>query len=72
MTNEQLFAEAWNFEPLVIFGSAALFIAYLWVVRFRLNRKTVLFGSGLLLMLLTLIGPLDFLGDNYQIGRAHV
>ncbi len=65
MTNGQLFAEAWDFEPTVIFGSAALFFAYLWVVRFRLNRKTALFVSGVLLMLLTLIGPLDFLGDNY-------
>jgi len=65
MTNGQLFAEAWDLEPTVIFGSAALFFAYLWVVRFRMNRKTALFGSGVLLMLLTLIGPLDFLGDNY-------
>jgi cytochrome c oxidase assembly factor CtaG len=30
-----------------------------------MDRKTALFGSGVLLMLLTLIGPLDFLGDNY-------
>jgi cytochrome c oxidase assembly factor CtaG len=65
MTNGQLLAEAWNFQPAVIFGSAALFFAYLWVVRFRMNRKTALFGSGVLFMLLTLIGPLDFLGDNY-------
>jgi len=65
MTNGQLFAEAWNFEPAVIFGCAALFFAYLWVVRFRMDRKTALFGSGVLLMLLTLIGPLDFLGDDY-------
>ena len=65
MTNGQLLAEAWDFEPAVILGSAALFLAYLWVVRFRMNRKTALFGSGVLLMLLTLIGPLDFLGDRY-------
>lgn len=65
MTNGQLFAHAWHFEPTVIFGCAALFFAYLWVVRFRMNRKTALFGSGVLLMLLALIGPLDFLGDKY-------
>lgn len=65
MTNEQIFAQAWDFDPVVIFGCAALFLAYLWVVRFRLNRKTALFGAGVLLMLLTLIGPLDFLGDDY-------
>ncbi len=65
MTSGQLFAQAWDFQPTVIFGSAGLFFAYLWVVRFRINRKTVLFGSGVLLMLLVLIGPLDFLGDQY-------
>lgn len=65
MTNAQLFAEAWDLEPSVIYGSVALFLAYLWVVRFRMNRKTALFGSGVLLMLLTLIGPLDFFGDDY-------
>jgi len=65
MTTGQLFAEAWHFEPGVIVGSAALFCAYLWVVRFRLNGKTVLFGSGVLLIVLTLSGPLDFLGDDY-------
>ncbi|MDR3556628.1 MAG: cytochrome c oxidase assembly protein [Syntrophobacteraceae bacterium] len=65
MTNAQLFAEAWDLEPSVIYGSAALFLAYLWVVRFRMNCQTALFGSGVLLMLLTLIGPLDFFGDDY-------
>ncbi len=65
MTNAQLFAEAWNFKPAVIIGCAALLLAYLWMVHFRMDRKTALFGSGVLLMLLTLIGPLDFLGDNY-------
>jgi cytochrome c oxidase assembly factor CtaG len=65
MTNGQLFAHAWHFEPTVIFGCLALFFAYLWVVRFRMNRKTAFFGSGVLLMLLALIGPLDFLGDKY-------
>jgi len=65
MTTGQLFAEAWDLQPTVVFGSVALIFAYLWVVRFRMNRKTVLFGSGVLLMFLTLIGPLDFLGDEY-------
>ncbi len=65
MTNGQLFAEAWDFQPAVIFGAVALFLAYLWAVGFRMNRKTALFGSGVLLMVLILIGPLDFLGDSY-------
>jgi cytochrome c oxidase assembly factor CtaG len=65
MTNAQLFSQAWDFEPTVIVGSAVLLLAYLWMVRFRMNGKTAFFASGVLLMLLTLIGPLDFLGDDY-------
>jgi len=65
MTTAQFFALAWDFKPTVILGSAALFLAYLSVVGFRPNRHTAIFGSGVLLMMLTLIGPLDFLGDNY-------
>jgi len=65
MTHGRLLLEAWDLEPSVIIGCIALFLAYLWVVRFRVNRKTALFGSGVLLMLLTLVGPLDFFGDDY-------
>jgi cytochrome c oxidase assembly factor CtaG len=65
MTTGQLFSEAWDPEPTVIIGCIVLFLAYLWVVRFRMNGKTAFFASGVLLMLLTLTGPLDFLGDDY-------
>ena len=65
MTNGQFFCEAWDFEPTVIIGCGALLLAYLWVVRFRMNGKTAFFAGGVVLMLLTLTGPLDFLGDNY-------
>ncbi|MDA8162024.1 MAG: cytochrome c oxidase assembly protein [Desulfobacteraceae bacterium] len=65
MTTIQLFEEAWDLKLSVIIGCAALILAYLWVVRFRLNLKTMFFVAGVVLMLLTLIGPLDFLGDDY-------
>lgn len=65
MTGGELFARAWDLEPTVIIGCIALMLAYLWLVRFRMNGKTAFFASGVVLMLLTLIGPLDFLGDNY-------
>jgi cytochrome c oxidase assembly factor CtaG len=65
MNSGQLFLQAWDFEPTIIIGSIVLFVAYLWVVRFRMNGKTAFFASGVLLMLLTLIGPLDFFGDEY-------
>ncbi|MCC6347957.1 MAG: cytochrome c oxidase assembly protein [Nitrospirales bacterium] len=65
MTGAQLFWEAWDFEPTVIIGCTALLLAYLWMVHFRMDRKAAFFISGVALMLLTLIGPLDFLGDNY-------
>ncbi len=65
MTAGRLLLRAWDFEPSVIIGCIALFIVYLLVVRFRMDRKTAFFGFGVLLMLLDLIGPLDFLGDDY-------
>ncbi len=65
MTSGQLFLQAWDLEPTVIIGCAVLLVAYLWMVRFRFDGKTAFFASGVLLMLLTLIGPLDFLGDGY-------
>lgn len=65
MTGRQLFSEAWNFRPSVISGCIVLFLAYLWMVQFSMNKKTTFFAWGVVLMLLTLVGPLDFFGDKY-------
>jgi len=71
MTTEHLFAIAWDMELSVIVGCIFLLLFYLAAVRFRMDRLTVYFSSGTILLLLTLVGPLDFLGDNYMFS-AHM
>ena len=71
MTTEHLFALAWDMEPSVIAGCIILLLSYLAAVRFRMDRWTACFTSGTMLLLLTLVGPLDFLGDNYMFS-AHM
>lgn len=65
MTAWELFESAWDWEPSVVAGSALLLTGYLAAVRFRFNRTTFLFASGVGVMLLALVSPLDTLGDDY-------
>jgi cytochrome c oxidase assembly factor CtaG len=71
VTTAHLLAIAWDPEPSVFAGCALLMLGYLAVVRFRMDSKTALFASGVTLLLLTLVGPLDFLGDDYMFS-AHM
>jgi cytochrome c oxidase assembly factor CtaG len=65
MTFSQLLVSAWDFDPSVILGCAALMIGYLFVVRFRSPRRALIFASGVLILLLALVSPLDTLADDY-------
>lgn len=56
---------AWDWEPSIIVGCFALAIGYAMVARFRFQRKAVFFYSGLLVMFLALVSPLDVLADDY-------
>lgn len=65
MTNRELFMTAWEFEPSVVIGTLGLLVAYLVAVRGRFDRRTWLFLTGLGIMFLALVSPLDPLGDDY-------
>jgi cytochrome c oxidase assembly factor CtaG len=65
MTTGHLLAIAWDWEPSVVVGCAALAIAYLAAVRFRFDVRTALFIGGDAVLLLALVSPLDALGDDY-------
>lgn len=65
MTGWDLLARGWEFEPSVVAGSAGLLGGYLGAVHFRLNRTTMFFAAGVMVMFLALVSPLDDLGDNY-------
>lgn len=64
-TTWQLLLTAWFWDPSIMVGSAALLLAY-WVwARPRPGRQTVLFVSGVLVMVFALMSPLETLGDTY-------
>jgi putative membrane protein len=71
MTTSELLASAWDWQPSVVAGCAALAIGYVALVRGRAPARTVSFLSGVLLLLLDLVSPVDTLGDQYLFS-AHV
>lgn len=64
MTTTQVLTETWDWEPTVLFGCAAILVAYLLHVR-PLTGRAWLFGGGVLVLALALVSPLDTLGDTY-------
>ena len=68
MTTAQLLRTAWDWEPSVVGGCVALLIAYgVACAHFPpvSPGRSLLFGTGLLILLLALVSPLDTLGDTY-------
>ncbi len=65
MTTGQLLRSTWEWYPSVIAGCAALGAGYLALVRPLRAARTASFLAGTVLILLTLVGPLDGLGDEY-------
>ena len=61
----------WDWEPSVVIGSVALAGAYLAMARPRTATKALWFLSGVLLLALALVSPIDTLGDDYLLS-AHV
>src|SRR5690242_19636798 len=64
MTAERLLLGAWDWQPSVILGGAALLVAYAAAVR-PLPRRAAAFVGGVVVLLLALISPIDVLGDSY-------
>ena len=65
MTTGQLLLKAWDWEASIVIGCVFLLFAYLVVTRWRFSRRTIYYGLGVVILLLTLCGPLDVLADNY-------
>lgn len=58
-------ATAWDWEPSIVLGCAALVGAYLWGTRMRPGWRLWPFLSGVLVLALALLSPLDVLSDEY-------
>lgn len=65
VTTSALLWSAWEWEPSIVIGCLLLAAAYAVATRLRPARQALLFGLGVLVMLLALVGPLDVLGDDY-------
>jgi putative membrane protein len=65
MTTWQLLTSTWSWEPSILLGCLFLLGGYLAAVRGRFDQKTVFFGSGVLIIGVALISPLEALGDTY-------
>jgi len=61
----QLFNTGWSFEPWVLVFASILLGAYMLGVGVELNRYSILYVLGVLVMLFALLSPLDFLGRHY-------
>lgn len=65
MSVSHFLGTAWSFEPWAVIFALALIASYAALPGFRFNGKSLLFASGIFLMVLTLVSPLDYLGRNY-------
>lgn len=65
MSGWQLFISAWDWEPSVVVGCAALLLVYFAALRFRFPKVAWYFIAGIIVLLLALVSPLDTLGDTY-------
>lgn len=64
MTFGHFLMAGWRWEPSVVAGCGLLLAAYGAVAR-PLGRRALAFGAGWLVLLLSLVSPLDALGDTY-------
>jgi len=71
MTTQELLWTAWDWEPSVVAGCVVLSLAYGAACRPRSVPACVSFLSGVFLLLLALVSPIDTLGDRYLFS-AHV
>jgi cytochrome c oxidase assembly factor CtaG len=65
VTTSELLQRTWEWHTSVVVGCALLGAAYIVFVRPLRRRRVLSFLAGVLLLLFTLVGPLDGLGDDY-------
>ena len=61
----RVLASAWEVEPSILLGSFLLLSVYLVATHFRTSRFLFFYSTGIAILLLSLISPLDPLGDEY-------
>lgn len=61
----QLLTSSWTLEPWVLVFALVLMAGYGLATGFRFRGKTVIFSTGVIIMLLSVVSPLDYLGRHY-------
>ncbi len=56
---------AWDWDPTIVAGCLGLLVAYGLALRFRLTLQATAWAGGVLVLLLSLVSPIDALGDTY-------
>ncbi|MFZ0733131.1 MAG: cytochrome c oxidase assembly protein [Candidatus Sulfotelmatobacter sp.] len=65
MTTSQLLMTAWDWEPSVVIGCAALLALYFYFARPRSLWRILCYCAGVVILLLALVSPIDALSDHY-------
>ncbi len=62
---KELWIHGWYWDPWTLLSLAASSLIYLFLVRFRWNRRTLLFLCGEGVLFLALVSPIASIGENY-------
>lgn len=65
MTTRHLLLAAWDWEPSIVIGCAALLALYFYFVRPRSLWRIFCYCAGVIVLLLALVSPIDALSDHY-------
>lgn len=71
MTMTHFMLTAWDWEPSVVAGCVGLLALYAVAARFKFSKAAWYFAAGVIVLLLTLVSPLDTLADIYSFS-AHM
>jgi cytochrome c oxidase assembly factor CtaG len=71
MTMSHFMLTAWDWEPSIVVGCIGLLVAYAVAARFKFSKRALLYLAGIVILLLTLVSPLDVLSDIYSFS-AHM
>ncbi len=71
MSMTHFWLTAWDWEPSIVAGCAGLLAVYAFAARFRFSKRAWLYAAGVIVLLLTLVSPLDALSDIYSFS-AHM
>lgn len=65
MTKWEPILAAWDWEPSIVIGCGILLVGYAAALRWQFSKISGYFVTGVVLLLVDLVSPLDMLGDTY-------